>query len=212
MSHLRIAFLVSGNGTLFEYLTQKIQEGEVDAESVLLLSSNPEAPALQRAERLRVPTIILQRADFVSGEDFSNAMLHELSARDVNLICLAGYMKRIPSAVVQKYRHRMINIHPALLPAFGGKGMYGRHVHEAVIEYGARLSGVTVHLVDEEYDHGPIVLQRAVFVMLDDTPETLEHRVHEVEYQIYLDAVKLFAQDRLKIEGRRVKILSGTTS
>ena len=101
----------------------------------------------------------------------------------------------------------MLNIHPALLPAFGGKGMYGRKVFEAALDYGVRIHGATVHLVDDEYDHGPIVLQRAVFVALDDTPETLQARVHKIEYDLYADAVKLFADDRVRIDGRHVNIL-----
>jgi phosphoribosylglycinamide formyltransferase-1 len=206
---LRIAFLVSGNGTLFEYISEQLRESDLNASSVLLLSSNPDAPALDRAKRLDIPSLLVQRSEFASGDAFSDAIIDVLEQHNVNFVCLAGYMKRVPSAIVQKFHNRMLNIHPALLPAFGGKGMFGRHVHEAVLESGVRVTGVTVHLVDEEYDHGPIVLQRAVFVMVDDTPETLEHRVHEIEYQIYMDAIRLFAQNRIQVEGRRVRILPG---
>ncbi len=209
MIPLRIAFLVSGNGTLFEYISEQLRESDLNASSVLLLSSNPDAPALDRAKRLDIPSLLVQRSEFASGDAFSDAIIDVLEQHNVNFVCLAGYMKRVPSAIVQKFHNRMLNIHPALLPAFGGKGMFGRHVHEAVLESGVRVTGVTVHLVDEEYDHGPIVLQRAVFVMVDDTPETLEHRVHEIEYQIYMDAIRLFAQNRIQVEGRRVRILPG---
>ena len=125
----------------------------------------------------------------------------------VNFICLAGYLKLVPAEIVAKFRHRMLNIHPALLPSFGGKGMYGRRVFEAAIEYGVRIHGATVHLVDDEYDHGPIVVQRAIFVAPDDTADSLQQRVHDIEFDLYTDAVRLFAEDRIRVEGRRVHIL-----
>jgi formyltetrahydrofolate-dependent phosphoribosylglycinamide formyltransferase len=206
VNRLRIAFFVSGNGTLFETIATRCRAGELSADPVLLISSNPEAPALERARRLEVPACVIQRQDFSSGEDFARALLSELKNHAVNFVCLAGYLKLVPPPVVKAFRHRMLNIHPALLPAFCGKGLYGRRVHEAVIEYGARMSGATVHLVDEEYDHGPIVLQRAVFVREDDTPESLEQRVHAIEHDLYTAAVRLFAEDRVRVDGRRVTI------
>jgi len=207
MNRLRIAFFVSGNGTLFETIATRCRNGELPAEPVLLISSNPEAPALERARRLDVPAKVLRRQDYPAGEDFARALLSELESRAVNFVCLAGYLKLVPPSVVQAFRHRMLNIHPALLPAFCGKGLYGRRVHEAVLECGARISGATVHLVDEEYDHGPIVLQRAVFVHEDDTPETLERRVHAIEHDLYTEAVRLFAEGRIVVTGRQVTIV-----
>nr|WP_243665078.1 phosphoribosylglycinamide formyltransferase [Rhodothermus marinus] len=121
-------------------------------------------------------------------------MLEVLRAHDVELVALAGYLKKIPDNVVAAYRNRILNIHPSLLPAFGGPGMYGRRVHEAVLNYGVRWTGATVHLVDEEYDHGPIVLQEPVPVLPDDTPETLAARVLEVEHRLYPEALRLFAE------------------
>lgn len=206
MNRLRIAFFVSGNGTLFETIATRCRNGELPAEPVLLISSNPDAPALERARRLDVPAKVLRRQDYSAGEDFARALLSELESRAVNFVCLAGYLKLVPPSVVQAFRHRMLNIHPALLPAFCGKGLYGRRVHEAVLEYGARISGATVHLVDEEYDHGPIVLQRAVFVREDDTAESLEQRVHAIEHDLYAEAVRLFAEGRIVVTGRRVTI------
>ncbi|MBU0509301.1 phosphoribosylglycinamide formyltransferase [bacterium] len=199
--------MASGNGTLFETLVTRCRAGELDAEPVLLISSSPEAPVLQRARRLDVPSVVLERKTFAAGEEFTKTMLNCLRERNADLVCLAGYLKLIPSAVVQAFQHRMLNIHPALLPAFGGKGMYGMRVHEAVIEYGVRISGATVHLVDDEYDHGPVILQRAVFVRQDDTPDSLSQRVHEIEHDLYVDAVRLFADDRVAVQGRRVTIL-----
>jgi phosphoribosylglycinamide formyltransferase-1 len=207
MNRLRIAFFVSGNGTLFETIVTRCRSGELPAEPVLMICSTSDAPALERARRLEVPASVLRRQDYATGDEFSRALLAELENRAVNFVCLAGYLKLVPPEVVRAFHQRMLNIHPALLPAFCGKGLYGRRVHEAVLEYGARISGATVHLVDEEYDHGPIVLQRAVLVREDDTPETLERRVHAIEHDLYTDAVRLFAEGRVVVTGRRVTIL-----
>lgn len=155
---------------------------------------------------------MLKRDQFATGPEFSAAMLDALQRHNADFVCLAGYLKLVPAAVVQAFRNRMLNIHPALLPSFGGKGMYGRNVHEAVIASGVRLSGATVHLVDAEYDRGPILLQRPVFVRVDDTAESLERRVHAIEYDLYVEAVRLFADDRVIVDGRRTKILPGKTA
>jgi len=207
VSDLRIAFLVSGNGTLFEHLAAKMQEGALQATPALLISSSSTAPALVRAQRLRVPCVVIRREDFPSEGEFAVALLDALTAHDVNFICLAGYLKLVPKVVVEKFRNRILNIHPALLPSFGGKGMYGHRVFEAAIEYGVRIHGATVHLVDDEYDHGPVVVQRAIFVAPDDTPDALQKRVHDIEFDLYTDAVRLFAENRIRVEGRRVHIL-----
>jgi phosphoribosylglycinamide formyltransferase-1 len=212
MSRLRLAFLVSGNGTLFASITARCQSGELNAESVLLISSSADAPALERAKRLNVPATVIRRDAYAEGSEFCDALLNELRTHNVDFICLAGYLKLVPSRLVAEYKNRMLNIHPALLPAFGGKGMYGRRVHEAVLESGTRLAGATVHLVDAEYDRGPIVLQRPVFVHMDDTIESLEHRVHDIEYDLYVEAIRLFTEDRVEIHGRRTKILPGKSS
>jgi formyltetrahydrofolate-dependent phosphoribosylglycinamide formyltransferase len=209
VSHLRIAFFVSGNGSLFENLTQRFRAGEADAETVVLISSSSDAFALQRAAKLGVPAVVIQRSDYADGNAFCAAILQALAKYNVNFVCLAGYMKMVPPELVRHYRNRILNIHPALIPAFCGKGMYGHFVHEAVLQAGVRISGVTVHLVDEEYDHGPIVLQRGVFVNYDDTADSLGERVHDVEYQIYMDAIKLFAQERIVVDARRTRILPG---
>ena len=211
MSRLKIAFMASGNGTLFETLTTKCRAGELNAEAALLISSDASAPVMARAERLQVPSVVLERKQFARGDEFANAMLDVLRKHGANFVCLAGYLKLVPPEVVRAFHQRMLNIHPALLPAFGGKGMYGRRVHEAVVNSGVRVSGATVHVVDEQFDHGPIVLQRAVFVMQDDTPDTLAERVHTIEHDLYADAVRLFCEDRIRIENQRVTILPQKT-
>jgi formyltetrahydrofolate-dependent phosphoribosylglycinamide formyltransferase len=212
MSRLRIAFFVSGNGTLFETLASRCQSGDLNADPALVLSSDPQAPALERARRLKIPSCVIQRSNFSTGEEFSEAILSELNSHEVNFVCLAGYLKLVPPRIVREFKNRMLNIHPALLPAFGGKGMYGRRVHEAVLESGARISGATVHMVDNEYDRGPIILQRPVFVHFDDTAESLEKRVHAVEHDLYVEAVRLFADNRIEVSGRRINLLPGTTA
>jgi len=204
---LKIAFMASGNGTLFETLATKCQSGELNADVVLLISSDANAPVMQRAERLQVPRVALERKQFATSVEFANVMLGVLREHGASFICLAGYLKLVPPEVVRAFHHRMLNIHPALLPAFGGKGMYGRRVHEAVVNRGVRVSGATVHVVDEQFDHGPVVLQRAVFVKQDDTPDTLAERVHVIEHDLYTDAVRLFCDDRVRIENQRVTIL-----
>ena len=210
MNELRIAFFVSGSGTLFEYLTTKMQDGTIRATPALVISSSEKAGAIERARRLDVPWTVVRRED-LSEDNVARVLQNLVTEHRINFICLAGYLKLVPKEIVEQFRHRMLNIHPALLPSFGGKGMYGRKVFEAAIEYGVRIHGATVHLVDEEYDHGPIVLQRAVFVTSDDTPDSLQQRVHSIEYDLYADAVKLFADQRIRVDGRRVHILPAKT-
>jgi formyltetrahydrofolate-dependent phosphoribosylglycinamide formyltransferase len=207
MEPVRIAFFVSGNGTTFQYLAERLKSERMDAVPALLLSSSEHARALERAAQLHVPSVVLRRRDHDSDDKFTAAMLSILRAHRINFACLAGYMKLVPSEVVKEFNGRMINLHPALLPAFGGEGMYGRHVHEAVIASQAKLSGATIHLVNDEYDRGPIVAQQAVYVCTDDTAESLEQRVHRIEVQLYYSTLLLFVQKRIQISNQRVTIL-----
>ena len=153
-----------------------------------------------------VPTAVVEPTAHDTPEAFGRALLDVLSTHDVTFVALAGYMIKVPPNVVEAYRGRMTNVHPALLPAFGGKGMYGMNVHEAVLDYGVHWSGVTVHLVDEEYDHGPVVLQEPVPVYEDDTPDTLAERVKSVEHRLYPYALRLFAENRIQVDGRSVRL------
>jgi phosphoribosylglycinamide formyltransferase-1 len=152
---------------------------------------------------------VLDPSSFDAEASYIAALMDTLDEHAVNFIALAGYMRKIPDAVVHAFRGRMLNIHPALLPAFGGPGMYGRRVHEAVLQHGVRWTGATVHLVDEEFDAGPIVLQEPVPVYQTDTPQTLADRVLEVEHKIYPEALRLFAEGRVSFDGRRVLFSSG---
>ena len=203
---MRLAVFASGDGTNFQAILDAVESGTLPITVALCLSNTPKAGALARAERHGIPTAVLDPRDFETEAPYVEALMRVLDEHRVNFIALAGYMRKIPAAVVAAFRRRMLNIHPALLPAFGGKGLYGRRVHEAVLADGARRSGATVHLVDEEYDTGPIVLQEPVPVLPDDTPETLAGRVLQIEHRLYPQALRLFAEGRIVVQGRKVLI------
>ena len=207
---MRLAVFASGGGTNFQALIDAVENGTLPARLVLCLSNKPNAGALDRARRHGIPTAVLTPDAFDDEPAYVKALLHTLADHRVAFIALAGYMRKVPPEVVGAFRHRMTNIHPALLPAFGGKGMYGRRVHEAVLAYGVRWTGATVHLVDEDYDTGPIVLQEPVPVHQDDTPDALAARVLETEHRLYPEALRLFAEGRVTVEGRRVLIAEPT--
>ena len=207
---LRLAVFASGGGTNFQAILDAIADESLRAEVAVCISNRPDAGALDRGRRHDTATAVLDPRSFDAEAAYVDVLTDVLDEHGTTFIALAGYLRKIPAAIVRAYRGRMLNIHPALLPAFGGKGMYGRHVHEAVIDYGVRWTGVTVHLVDEHYDTGPIVLQRPVPVRFDDTPETLAARVLDVEHALYPEALRLFADDRIRLVGRRVQILPPT--
>lgn len=170
--------------------------GELDASVVAAIGTRSDSPALERARAAGVPVSVVSPRKYTEPHAYAAALAGVLRRRDAGLICLCGYMRLLPEAVVNAYRGRILNVHPALLPAFGGRGMYGLEVHRAVIESGARISGCTVHLVDLQYDTGPIVVQRAVAVLKNDTPETLARRVLPEEHAAYVDAVKAVISGR----------------
>lgn len=203
---MRLAVFASGGGTNFQAILDAIGRDDLPATPACCVSNTPDAGALDRAQRHDVPTAVVAPKAHGTAEAFGEALLDILSAHDATFVALAGYMIKIPPNVVETYRGRMTNVHPALLPAFGGKGMYGVNVHEAVLDYGVHWSGVTVHLVDEEYDHGPIVLQEPVPVYEDDTPDRLAERVKSVEHRLYPYALRLFAENRVRVDGRSVRL------
>ena len=194
----RIAVLASGRGSNLEALFEAL-DGRADASIVLVASDRSDAQALDRARARGVEAAVLPPQD-------AGALLAALDDADVDWIVLAGYLKRVPDGVVRRYRNRILNIHPALLPAHGGKGMYGERVHRAVLEAGEAVSGASVHLVDEEYDRGPVVAQEAVRVEPGDTPATLAARVLEVEHRLLPAVVVAAAQGRIRVEGGRAWI------
>jgi len=205
---LKVGVLASGGGTNLQAIIDNCRTGRIEAE-VAVVISDVQCPALERARESGIPEHWLNRHDrqrFPTRESFDRAVLERLEQHEAELVCLAGYLRIMAAELVEAYSGRMMNTHPALLPAFGGKGMWGQHVHEAVLEYGCKVSGCTIHFVSLETDAGPIVLQRAVPVEEDDTPETLAARILPHEHELYSEAIQLFAEGRLEIEGRRVRI------
>ena len=201
-----LAVLLSGSGKTLQNLIDKIGDNTLNAKIQIVISSSPDAYGLKRAQKNNIPATVVKYSDYNSAEVFSNAIIKEIEKYPIDLIILAGFMHLFK--VPDKYSGKVMNIHPGLIPSFCGKGYYGHHVHEAVIESGVKVSGCTVHFVDNEYDNGPIIIQRTVPVHEDDTADTLAQRVFKEECLAYPDAINLFAEGRLKIEGNRVKILS----
>jgi formyltetrahydrofolate-dependent phosphoribosylglycinamide formyltransferase len=193
---IRLAVLISGSGTTLQNLVDRIGDGRLQAQIAIVISSNPKAFGVERARNAQLPIDVIRREDFDSVEAFSDRIFARCREAEVDLVTLGGFLKllKIPA----DFAGRVMNIHPALLPAFGGKGMYGHRVHEGVLEAGARVSGCTVHLVDDHYDHGPIISQRTVPVLDDDTPDTLAARVFEQECEAYPEAIRRFAAGRLQ--------------
>lgn len=206
----RIAVLVSGGGTNLQALLDAQGRGElVNGTISAVISSSPEAYALKRAERAGVPGHVLRREDYPDVDAMTRALVALLRSLKIDLVVMAGYMTIVSNALFQAYENAVINIHPSLIPSFCGRGCYGLHVHEKALEYGVKVSGATVHFVNEECDAGPIILQQAAEVLPDDTPESLQRRIMEqCEWKLLPRAVSLFCQDRLKVEGRTVRILN----
>jgi formyltetrahydrofolate-dependent phosphoribosylglycinamide formyltransferase len=199
-----LAVLISGSGRTLKNLLLRIAAGRLDAEVRLVVSSTPEAGGLQFAREAEVPWVVFSRKDFASQDDYSRAVFDRCRAAEAETVVLAGFLKQL--TIPADFENRVVNIHPALVPAFCGQGFYGHHVHQAVLDYGAKLSGCTVHFVDNQYDHGPVILQKAVPVLDDDTPETLAARVFEAETEAYPEALQLIACRRVQVDGRRVRI------
>lgn len=206
----RIAVLVSGGGTNLQALLDAQGRGDlVNGTISAVISSSPEAYALKRAERAGVPGHVLRREDYPDVDAMTRALVALLRSLKIDLVVMAGYMTIVSNALFQAYENAVINIHPSLIPSFCGRGCYGLHVHEKALEYGVKVSGATVHFVNEECDAGPIILQQAAEVLPDDTPESLQRRIMEqCEWKLLPRAVSLFCQDRLKVEGRTVRILN----
>ena len=198
---VNIAVFCSGSGTNLQAVIDSVQSGYIPATIALVVSDRKDACALERAKKAGIETLVLSAKDFVSREAFDKEVVRHLKKKGVELIVLAGFMRLLSPYFIMEYKNRIMNIHPALLPSFKGA-----HAIKDALEYGARVTGATVHFVDEEPDAGPIILQKAVEVREGDTEETLLERVHAEEHRIYTEAIKLFVEGRLKIEGRRIKI------
>jgi phosphoribosylglycinamide formyltransferase 1 len=193
---MRIAVLLSGGGTTLQNLLDR------GLPVALVVSNHADAFGLQRAQKASIPTAVIDRRSAGTRAEFSRRIFDACRAAKVDLVCLAGFLQLIE--VPDDFMGRVMNIHPSLIPAFCGHGYYGHHVHEAVLAYGAKITGCTVHFADNEYDRGPIILQRAVPVLDDDTPDTLAARVFSAECEAYPEAIRLFGEGKLRVEGRRV--------
>lgn len=204
MAKKRIGVLVSGNGTNLQAIIDSTERKELDAEIVVVISNIKDAYALERAKNHNIPAVVINHKDFPNREAFEKALIEELDKRKADLVCLAGFMRVLTPFFVNHYKNRIMNIHPALLPAF--KGLYGHHVHEAVLKSGAKFSGCSVHFVTEDVDGGPILVQRIVPVKDNDTPDTLAERILVEEHKAYSAAIKLFIENRIKIENNRLRI------
>jgi phosphoribosylglycinamide formyltransferase-1 len=202
--NLNLCVLASGRGSNLKSIIRSQKSGKINSKVAIIISNNSNSGALNIAKANQIPGFHLSQKMFNSEGEYVDRFFELLRSHNVDLIVLAGYMKMIPEEIVKQYRNRILNIHPALIPSFCGKGLYGIHVHEAVLNYGVKVTGVTVHLVDEEYDTGPIVLQKTVKIKDDDTPESLQKRVLKWEHRIFPEAIKLFESKKFNIEGRRV--------
>ncbi len=206
---LKIGVLVSGGGTNLQAILDRMEQGRLpECEIVTVISSRPGAYAMERAANHGVPSVCLARKDYGSIEEYDAALLRHLRANQVDLVVLAGFLTLLGSTFLESYRNRVINVHPSLIPSFCGKGYYGLIPHQEALRYGVKVTGATVHFVELEADAGPIILQKAVDIREEDTPETLQQRVmKEAEWEILPEAIRLIAAGRVRVEGRVVRIL-----
>lgn len=208
MNNKRIAVLVSGGGTNLQALIDAQRRDELGGgEIVAVISSKPDVYALERAKQAGIPGYVVARKDYPSNQAMTVALVEQLQKLNIGLVVLAGFLHILTREMVAAFPNAILNVHPALIPSFCGKGAYGLHVHEMALAYGVKVTGATVHFVNEEADGGPIILQKAVDVLPDDTPETLQRRVMEqAEWRILPRAVALFCEGKLHLEGRTVHI------
>lgn len=203
---IRIGVLASGGGSNLQAIIDACARGEIDGKVVVVVSNNPKAKALDRARRAGIPAVAMHHRAFPDRDTFDAKLVEILHSYEVDLVCLAGFMRILGPAFIGQFPARIMNIHPALLPSFGGLGMYGERVHKAVLDSGVKFSGCTIHFANEAPDGGPIIVQAIVPVRDDDTVETLASRIAKEEHRLYPEAVRLFAEGRLRVVGRRVFI------
>ena len=199
---MNIAVFASGRGSNFAALARAMKKGKIQANLSLLVCDNPKASVIGRARRAGIRVALVKREDFATRNDFEQKIIQHLEENDIGLIVLAGFMRILGPDLVIRYKDRILNIHPALLPAFKGA-----HAIKDAFDYGVKVTGVSVHFVDEKMDHGPIILQAPVEIEETDTLESLEARIHKVEHKIYPKAIKLFIEGKLKLEGRKIRII-----
>ena len=204
---LNIGVIASGRGSNFQSILDEIEKGWLHAKVRILIVDNPDAYAVERAKKHGIEHLVILPKGFSTKDEFYSNITDELKKREVGLVVLAGFMRIVGSPLIDSFPNRIMNIHPALLPSFPGL-----HGHKQAIDYGVKISGCTVHFVDKGMDTGPIIIQAAVPVYDSDTEETLSERILKLEHRIYPEAIRLFSENRLKVEGRRVKIIGSTAS
>ncbi|HHW69765.1 MAG TPA: phosphoribosylglycinamide formyltransferase [Clostridiales bacterium] len=202
-----LAVLISGGGSNLQALIDNIEAGNINAQIGVVISSRKDAYGLVRAQKHGIPTYYISKKDYKDMDAFNRVLIKKLEEYNTDFIVLAGYLNILSSDIIKKYPNRIINVHPSLIPSFCGKGYYGMRVHQSVLDYGVKISGATVHFVDEGTDTGPIILQKPVEVYYDDDVESLSKRVLEVEHELLPKAVSLLVEGKLVVEGRKVKIL-----
>ena len=203
---VNIGVVISGGGTNLQAIIDDIKDGNIDGDIKLVISNRKEAYGLIRAKKAGIETLYIDRKKFTTEDEYNRRIIEEFSKRKVELVVLAGYLRVLSKEFIESYKNRIINIHPSLIPSFCGKGCYGERVHEMALDYGVKITGVTVHFVDEGTDTGPIILQKAVVVKDDDTVESLKSRVLQVEHQLLPEAIRLYCQGSLSFQGRKVII------
>ena len=206
---MKVVVLVSGGGTNLQAIIDRVADGTLDNVVIAgVISNNPGVFALERAARAGIPAYVVSPKDFTDRGAFNLALKERVDSLGADLVVLAGCLVRIPEALVDAYPNRIINIHPALIPAFSGAGFYGLHVHEAALARGVKISGATVHFVSQDLDAGPILLQKAVAVLPDDTPKSLQQRImEEAEWKLLPEAIRLIAEGRVRVRGGKAEIL-----
>ncbi|WP_352419369.1 phosphoribosylglycinamide formyltransferase [Proteiniborus sp.] len=204
MSSVRIGVLISGSGTNLQALIDGVDAGEINGEICVVISDKEHAYGLVRAKKNGIDTAFVNRKDFLNDIDFNRKILEELKKRDIELVVLAGYLKILSSEFINEYKNRIINIHPSLIPSFCGKGYYGEKVHRAVLEYGVKVTGATVHFVDEGADTGPIIFQKSVRISEEDDVESLRNKVLKVEHVLLTEAVSLYCSGKINVNDRKV--------
>ncbi len=199
---MKLGVLISGRGSHLKNLMDRCARGEISASVTVVISNNPDAPGLRFPREAEIETVVFSHKQFSTREEYDAGIVDHLKRRDIDLVCLAGFMRLLSPVLIRAFPHRIMNVHPSLLPAFPGL-----HAQKQAIDYGAKITGVTVHFVDEGLDSGPIILQQMMEVRPDDTADTLADRLLPLEHQTYGEAVKLFCEKRLKIDGRKVLIV-----
>ena len=198
---MNIAVFASGRGTNFSAIIKAVKSGRIKANLSLLVCDNPKAGAVSRAKRAGIKAVLVKREDFPGKEEFEAKIIEHLETSKIDLIILAGFMRLLSPEFVGRYAGRILNIHPALLPSFKGE-----EAIKDAFEYGVKITGVTVHFVDEKMDHGPVILQKALQISEDDTLESLEAKIHKIEHRLYPEAIGLFVEGKIKLEGRKTRI------